>query len=194
MNILRPDEKSSILDVGFNDTEYFENDNFLEKNYPWRKNITALGLDEPVNFNKIYPEIKALAYDGKVFPFRDKEFDIIWSNAVLEHVGNFDRQAFFLKEINRVARKAFITTPNKFFPFEVHTKVLFLHFISQRVFHWYLRLIGKNWATGEYMFLLSKRDIEKLFASAGIEKYKIIRNRLVGFTLDFNILFGEYDQ
>jgi 2-polyprenyl-3-methyl-5-hydroxy-6-metoxy-1,4-benzoquinol methylase len=191
MNLVNPDEKTTILDVGFNDTEYFENDNFLEKNYPYRKNITALGLEEPVNFNKIYPEIKAMAYDGKIFPFKDKEFDVVWANAVLEHVGVFDRQVLFLQQINRVCNKAFITTPNRLFPFEVHTHAFLLHWLPRKTFNKYLVWRGKEWAAGDYMFLLKRDDIKKLLKAAGIKKYKIIPNRLFGLTLDFIIYFGD---
>ncbi|MBN1950898.1 MAG: methyltransferase domain-containing protein [Bacteroidales bacterium] len=193
LEVVRPEENTTILDVGFNDTVVFENDNFLERNYQYRKNITALGIEEPVNFNKQYPEIKAVTYDGKIFPFADKEFDIVWSNAVLEHVGDFDRQLLFLKEIKRTGKRAFISTPNRLFPFEVHTLVLFLHWLPRKIFHKYLLWIGKEWATGDYMYLLSRSDIKKLLRDAGITRYRIFANRLMGFTLDFVMYFGDID-
>ena len=102
-----------VLDAGFSDTEYSPNDNFLEKHYPYPERITALGIEEPVQFRRRYPKVTAVRYDGGRFPFADDAFDIGWSNAVIEHVGDRDAQLLFLSEIVRVSKRAFITTPNR---------------------------------------------------------------------------------
>ena len=188
LETIKPTLKLRILDVGFTENEYSETDNFLEKNYPYPQNITALGIDTPKKFRERYPQVKAVKYDGNKFPFDDRTFDVCWSNAVLEHVGNGDKQTMFLKEIKRVAKVAFITTPNKYFPVEVHTRTPLLHFLSKKLFDKYLSLIGKTWAAGNYMNLLSYKDIRKLLKEAGINNYDIIKNRLL-FTLDFVIIF-----
>src|SRR5687767_5054937 len=85
MEIVRPNRTTKILDVGFSDDEFSESDNFLEKHYPYPENITALGLDVADRFLHRYPQVPAIRYDGKRFPFRDHAFDVSWSNAVLEH-------------------------------------------------------------------------------------------------------------
>ena len=117
----KPRITDKVLDVGANDIEYFPNDNILEKLYKTPANITVLGLHPYHELSKHYPEINCVTYDGGIFPFEEKSFDICWCNAVLEHVGNFEKQVTFIKEIKRTAQKAFITTPNRFFPIEVHT-------------------------------------------------------------------------
>lgn len=191
LEVIKPSSKTTILDVGFSEDEYSEIENFLEKNYPYLQNVTALGIDTPKEFLKRYPEVKAIKYDGKNFPFKDQTFDICWSNAVIEHVGNKDRQIMFLREVKRVAKAAFITTPNKHFPIEVHTRAPLLHLLPKKLFDKYLILIRKKWATGNYMNLLSLKDIRNLLMAAGISNYKIIKNRLLFFTLDFVIIFGD---
>jgi SAM-dependent methyltransferase len=188
LEIIKPSHYTTILDVGFAENEYSETDNFLEKNYPYPHNITALGINTPKIFLERYPRIKAVKYDGGKFPFGDKEFDICWSNAVIEHVGNREKQLMFLEEIKRVAKIAFITTPNKHFPFEVHTRTPLLHFLPKKCFDKYLFFIGKTWAAGDYMNLLSYKDIRKLLKKAEINNYEIIKNRLL-FTLDFVVIF-----
>lgn len=50
LEIIKPSSKTTILDVGFSENEYSETDNFLEKNYHYPQNITALGIDSPKKF------------------------------------------------------------------------------------------------------------------------------------------------
>lgn len=186
---IRPTSELYILDAGFSENEYSETDNFIEKYYPYPRMLTALGIDYPNKFKIRYPEVTAINYDGNVFPFDDKSFDVCWSNAVIEHVGDQEKQLFFLKEIKRVSKKAFVTTPNKYFPIEPHTRTPLLHYLPKAVFDGYLSTIGKSWATGNYMKLLSCTDLKGLLSSANITNYKIHKNKLGGFTLDFVIIF-----
>lgn len=44
------------------------------------------------------------------------------------------------------------------------------------------------------MELLSLKDIKTLLDSAGIKEYRIIENKLWGLTLDFVMIFGDYNQ
>jgi len=178
-----------VLDVGFSEKEYSSTDNFIEKHYPYPEKLTALGVNVPVEFKKRYPLVTAVHYGGGIFPFADKAFDVCWSNAVIEHVGDRDKQLFFLKEIRRVSRRAFITTPNKHFPIETHTRTPLMHYFPKKIFDRYLTLMGKKWATGNYMHLLSFSDCNNLLCDASIHEYKIIKNRLFGFILDFVIIF-----
>ena len=123
------------------------------------------------------------------FPFKDKEFDICWCNAVVEHVDNRDKQERFLKNIQRVAKMSFVTTPNRYFPFEVHTRIFLLYYLPKGLFDKILNKIGKSWATGNYMHLLGLRDIKKLLRKCGINEYKITKNKVLGFTIDYVIMF-----
>ena len=77
---------TKVLDVGFANHEFSPIDNYLEKHYPFRAKITALGVGGKDEFTKNYPDVETVLYDGKVFPFADKTFDIGWSNAVSVHV------------------------------------------------------------------------------------------------------------
>jgi len=72
LETLKPSSKDKILDIGFSEKEYSKTDNFLEKNYPYQKNIIALGIDKPVKFLKRYPKLKAVQYYGQKFPFKIK--------------------------------------------------------------------------------------------------------------------------
>ncbi|MFH7027663.1 MAG: methyltransferase domain-containing protein [Heteroscytonema crispum UTEX LB 1556] len=216
LEYIKPTANTTVLDVGFSEQEYSDTDNYLEKHYPNIEQITALCIETPDLYlhtrnSKIeipeeeirlkkeqssarYPQLKIVTYDGKIFPFADKTFDVCWSNAVLEHVGDEQKQILFLKEIKRVAKKAFITTPNKYFPIEVHTRTPLLHFCPKKIFDSYLYFVGKGWAAEEYMYLLSLQDLHKRLYSAGVTEYKIIKNRLLSFVLDFAVIFEADDK
>jgi len=186
---LGPTESTSVLDVGYCEKEFSPVDNFIEKHYPHPRRLTALGVAAGGDFARRYPEVRVIHYDGVRFPFADKEFDICWSNAVLEHVGGAERQRQFLSEVVRVSRRAFITTPNRYFPIELHTRTPLLHFLlPKRTFDAYLARVGQGWAAGDYMTLLSERALRGLLSDAGVRKYRLFRNRLCGFTADFAVV------
>ena len=70
--------------------------------------------------------------DACALPFADRSFDIVFSNAVIEHVGDIERQRLFVAEALRVGRRVFLTTPNRWFPIEVHTRLPFVHWLPER--------------------------------------------------------------
>jgi hypothetical protein len=78
--------------------------------------------------------VRAVRADARELPFADGEFDLGFSNAVVEHVaGGRDGQRRFVHELARVARRVFVTTPNRFFPLEVHTLLPFAHWLPPGV-------------------------------------------------------------
>ena len=191
MEIVGPSPRTRVLDVGYSDREYAETDNYLEKHYPYPGSVTALGVEDPSSFQARYPDVHVVQYAGGVFPFADKVFDVAWSNAVIEHVGGWDDQVSFLKEMHRVASLVILTTPNRFFPVEVHTRIPLLHYLPKRLFDAFLRWVGKGWAAGGYMNLLSLGQVKRLLRAADIRTYRIVRNRLLWFTMDFVVIAGE---
>jgi SAM-dependent methyltransferase len=188
---MQPDKDTKILDVGFTDDDPYPGINFLERNYPYRENITALGIEDGPKFKKNFPEVKVVLYDGDVFPFADKEFDIAWSNAVIEHVGGYDKQVLFLSELLRTSKSIFITTPNRWFPVEVHTRLPFLHYLPKKYFDKLLKVIGKGWAAGDYMNLLSISDLKKMLKQLNINNYTIKRNKKFFATMDFVLIVNS---
>jgi len=66
--------------------------------------------------------------DARRLPFRDRAFDLVVANAVIEHVGDEADQARVVHEHQRVGRRWIITTPNRWFPIEAHTGAVLRHF------------------------------------------------------------------
>jgi hypothetical protein len=128
LRIISPNPSARILDVGASDV-VGAGANLLERLYPQRCSITAVGLGEGSDFRTAYPEVTyQRIVAGAPLPFADGEFDIVTSNAVVEHVGGHEAQKKFVAEIARVGRCAFITAPNRWFPVEHHTGLPFAHF------------------------------------------------------------------
>lgn len=190
IDLFKPTSETKVLDVGASEREYRLTANILEKKYPYPENITALGVDNFDKFCDRYPRVKVSNYNGELFPFKDKTFDVCWCNAVVEHVGDFKKQELFLNEIVRVSKRSFITTPNKYFIYEPHTSILLLHYLPKDLFDRILVLIEKPWAKGDYMNLLGKNDIVKLLKKNNIRNYKIIKNRILGLTSEFIIVLS----
>ncbi len=182
--------ETTVLDVGFMNHEgNYEAANYLEKHYPYPQNITALGIGKKDVFCRKYPLVRTVLYDGENFPFEDKSFGIGWSNAVIEHVmGGGAAQLHFLKELLRTCRVVCFTTPNKYFPIELHTQFPFLHWLPKRVYDKILIRLGRHKQTSQYINLLTKKRIIKLCREAGAKKVTIKGNRFFGFVMDYIII------
>ncbi len=70
---------------------------------------------------------KFVRADGRRLPFRDNAFDLVFSNAVVEHVGEAREQEEFVGEHGRVGMAWAMTTPNRWFPLEPHTLAMLRH-------------------------------------------------------------------
>ncbi len=75
------------------------------------------------------------------------------------------------------------------FPVEVHMRAPFLHWFDKNTFDRYITLIVKEWAAGEYMYLLSLSEMKSILSDAGIRDFKVFRNRLAGLTFNFVFIF-----
>jgi len=151
METMAPTAETTVLDVGADDSAFGEHErcgtlNFFEQLYPWPGQITALGLNEGARFRESFPTARYVQGDALEMPFADGEFDIVFSNAVIEHVGGREQQRRFVEESLRVARRAFVTTPNRWFPIEVHTRLPLVHWLPDPVAHRAYDLVRKPWA------------------------------------------------
>jgi SAM-dependent methyltransferase len=163
---LAPTPETTVLDVGADELGFGQCDgcgtlNFFEELYPWPERVTALGLHEGARIGERFPSVRYVQGDALALPFADGEFDIVFSNAVIEHVGGRDRQRRFVAEALRVGRRAFITTPNRRFPLEVHTRLPVVHWLPDRAAHTSYEALGKDWA--KEIHLLSSRTFRSLF-------------------------------
>ena len=194
IKIMQPKEQDKVIDIGAAVENKLERGtNFFEVMYPYKKNLTALGLGSvsgSIEFEKNFPDVNLIIGNCLNIPFEDDYFDIAFSNAVLEHVGNRENQKKFISEIIRVSKKCFIATPNKWFPIELHTMLLFVHWLPDKIKFFIFKKTGhKFWADTKNLNLLSKKELISLFPKNG--NFYLIKKGI--FFLNHNLI-AVYDK
>ncbi len=183
---LRPEDR--ILDVGA-DPQLFTRYTF-EDYYPHVERITGGSIDFEMvrQAREYYPKAHYAIFDGCALPFPDKSFDIIFSNAVIEHIMGRERQEQFAREAMRVGKSWFITTPNYWFPLEVHYLLPFFQFLPRGGKRVYSHFSLSNIPKGELidLALLSARDLHRLFPTSEIVKMRVTfwPETLVAYSVD----------
>ena len=66
-------------------------------------------------------------------PFTDNQFDVAFSNSVIEHLETAANQTAMAFEIRRVARMYWVQTPDPRFPVEPHYITPFIHWLPDSV-------------------------------------------------------------
>jgi SAM-dependent methyltransferase len=161
IQVIKPDIHHTILDVGASAHPAFISSNYLEWSYP-TFNITALGLgEENPTWQKLYPSIPYINGTALELPFEDKSFDVVYSHAVIEHVGSFANQVKMLSEAIRVAKKSiWITTPYRWHPVEFHTVLPLLHWFPKSLHRYFLQKLGLDYfSKEETLNLLDRRSL-----------------------------------
>ena len=131
-----------------------------------------------------------VAADGRCLPFRDQAFDVVFSNSVIEHVGDAASQRRFAQEVMRVGAAYWVQTPNRGFPVEQHLLTPLIHWMPKNwqhaivprmnVWRYITRVtpLQRDFFIEHYLKevrLLSAADLSELFPGA-----RIIRERFLG--------------
>jgi 2-polyprenyl-3-methyl-5-hydroxy-6-metoxy-1,4-benzoquinol methylase len=112
-------------------------------------------------------------------------FDLIHSNSVVEHVGDWTKMQNFADNIKKFEGAYFVQTPNYWFPIEPHCMTPFFHWLPKP-----MRVsLVKNFALGhwkkagsvseavskvERIRLLDKKMFSSLFDDADIKSEKVL--------------------
>lgn len=174
-SVFQPTPEDRILDVGA-DPQLFSRYTF-EDFYPHQERITGGSIDFKMvcKAREYYPRARYAIFDGCKLPFPDKSFDVVFSNAVVEHIVGKERQQQFAREVMRVGKSWFITTPNYWFPLEVHYFLPFFQFLPPGAQRLYSHLSASALPKGGPidLELLSARELRRLFPTSEIVKMRV---------------------
>lgn len=98
--------------------------------------------------------------DVRDVPFKNSTFDVVVSNSLIEHLGDWGSQQAFAREVQRLAPSYFIQTPNRAFPVEPHYVAPFIHWLPKDR----QRLFARNFTLYGILGRPSPQDIEQLTA------------------------------
>tara|TARA_Y100001970_G_scaffold293094_1_gene437729 strand:+ start:20271 stop:21161 length:891 start_codon:yes stop_codon:yes gene_type:complete len=145
--------------------EYYKNINHLLK----------IALDE-----KNDQEDRIKIYDGNKLPYKDKFFDFIFSQQVIEHLNEKEFRNF-IKEENRTLINESIVyhqIPHKLVPTDTHTQSWFIHYLPRKVFIWFFKIIRNSKKVHfieNDLFLRYTWNIKNTFLKS-FDSYKVINH------------------
>jgi ubiquinone/menaquinone biosynthesis C-methylase UbiE len=96
---------------------------------PASRDVTVLNLDDRLRDACVAAGLRFVCGDARALPFADGEFDLVFSNSVIEHVGSLSDQQRFASEVMRCGQAVYCQTPNRWFPVEPHLIGLFIHWL-----------------------------------------------------------------
>ena len=179
--------QSSVLDVGVADNENFSSTNMLLNRFRYDDDLyTGLSIHSMEGMRQKHPNKRFVEYGGGIFPFADDEFDWVFSNAVVEHVGNRTNQLMFINEMLRVGKRVFFTTPNRWFPIESHTNALFRHWFARHFDQWCKK--NHPYWNRDNLHLFGKGDLKRLLELSSADRYIIHNNLLLGWPMTFTVV------
>jgi SAM-dependent methyltransferase len=120
--------------------------------------------------------------------FADQQFDVVYSNSVIEHVGDFSDIRQMAIEVRRVGKRYFLQTPNRYFPMEPHFLFPFFQFLPRAIQIALVQNFSLGWIEQrpdrsqaaqavDGIRLLSYRELSSLFPDG-----KVAREKIFGLT------------
>ena len=140
-------------------------------------------------------EVKVLFVTAYEFYQTSKETWVDNEFIKIEAYADFeDEREYFIKgedidNIFKLTKKLFIiTTPNRSYPVDFHTKIPFLHWLPKKVHRKILRFFGMSFfSKEENLNLLSRNDVHGYLRKYPLD-YKIIDLKFLGLSSNFIII------
>lgn len=137
-----PSPGSRAADFGVTAERSHPTHAFFERLYPHPGSLTAIGREDSDWIPEEFPGVTFLKADLRSIPVPDLHFDVGICNAVVEHAGDPAAQRHLVHEVCRTCRRVLFTTPNRWFPVELHTFLPLVHWLPKPAFRGILRTLG----------------------------------------------------
>ena len=120
--------------------------------------------------------------------FAAGSFDIVFSNSVIEHLGDDRRVEQFAREVRRVGRSYWVQTPARGFPIEAHTGLPFFWYYPRPLRQQVARAFDRKYGGHPWSCSISEtrsfrfEDLRRLFPDSAV-----YRERLGGLTKSWSM-------
>tara|TARA_Y100000741_G_scaffold364576_1_gene356092 strand:- start:1294 stop:1968 length:675 start_codon:yes stop_codon:yes gene_type:complete len=183
---------SSILDIGTTNDETLKSSNFIIyqfKDIKIRKSLSDQSIKDNF-FNLNYK--KSITEFLNNDEISNLSSDVVISSATLEHVGDNHNKNVMIKNITLLTKKYFIiTTPNRYYPIDFHTKLPFIHWLPKKIHRKFLKIVGLDFFSKEQnLDLLSYNDLKNLIKDIKNFDIRIKKIKFLGLTSNL-IIFGK---
>lgn len=157
--------------------------------------ITLLNIEAPPRVD--YP-FKAIQGDAtNLNDIKHQQFDLVFSNSVIEHLYSWENQQKMAAEVLRVAKWHFIQTPNYWFPIEPHWVFPCFQYLPKKLRIWLTQHFSlghisqqKDLYKAEQQVaeikLLTKKEMKSLFPNSSIynEQFLGMNKSFVAYFID----------
>jgi len=177
---IRPDSLFKILDIG-GDIGYW-------KNIGWQNSqcrIYLLNLYAADISEEDSKSFESVQGSGLNLPYQRGDFDLVFSNSVIEHVGSFENQLQFANEVKRLSDRYIVQTPSFWFPLEPHSLIPFFQFIPHSIRAFLIMWFDINYfpkassyqdalQVSRSTLMLTKKEFRNLFPDAEIQVERLL--------------------
>lgn len=165
--VIEPAKGESILDIGGYPHTWITSPQVVDQ-------IDCLNLNTyPWPEEKDFPDhrIRIMEGNGCSLRFGDKAYAIVFSNSVIEHVGDLQAQVDFAAEARRVGQRLWIQTPARECPFEPHFLTPFIHWFPPR----FRKRVARYCTVWGLLEKPSRHDVEAMVNSIRLLSKKEMR-------------------
>ncbi len=180
----------SILDIG-GTVAFWKAMQFNEPGI----SITLLNLEAPPRVDYPFKAIQGDATD--LSDIQNQQFDLVFSNSVIEHLYSWENQQKMAAEVLRVSKWHFIQTPNYWFPIEPHWVFPCFQYLPKKLQIW----LTQHFSLGHIpqqkdldkakeqvaeIKLLTKQEMRSLFPHSSIynEQFLGLNKSFVAYSID----------
>lgn len=147
---------AKILDVG-GTPEFWQDIPLVEEK---QASVTLLNTE---SYTETRSDVKLVTGDAREMRcFANREFDVVFSNSVIEHVGDRADQQRMASEVRRVGQRYFVQTPNRYFPLEPHFHVPFFQFLPRALRIALVQRFKLGWMPRKPDYQQAKQEVDQI--------------------------------